>query len=120
MTVLALAIVLMLPNTEFTRLQWANTLARAEAEGKFYLAEPEKLLYSEEEALWFIVGVHRLYRVPQPHYIHKYFTSSREAKQLLRQHDTIWRYEAGTYIADAELYDKLVRMNGESRSTAGE
>src|SRR5665213_987540 len=48
---------------------WVAMTARAESEGKFYLNNPDKVLLSEQEAWWFIPGVHWMYGVKNPHYV---------------------------------------------------
>lgn len=66
-----LTTLLILPGAWKTRKYWNERTARAEAEGKFYLENPDKLLLSEEDALWFIDGVHRMYNVGEIHYLNK-------------------------------------------------
>ena len=61
-----------LPGTERTRQLWHTRMVRAEQEGKFYLENPGKLLYSEEDASWYIVGINEMYNVQQEHYINKH------------------------------------------------
>jgi hypothetical protein len=41
------------------------------SEGKFYLENPDKLLYSEEATRGYIVGIHAMDNVPQAHAINQ-------------------------------------------------
>ncbi len=43
------ALVVVLPGTHWTRQLWNERMGRAEREARFYLANPDKLLLSEEE-----------------------------------------------------------------------
>ncbi len=68
--VLALAALLALgAGAGKTRRLWTDMTAKAEREGKFYLANPDKVLLSNDPAWWFIPGVHRMYGVQTPHYV---------------------------------------------------
>jgi hypothetical protein len=60
LVVAAIAFCALLPGVEKTRRLWGDMLASADREGKFYLSNPEKILLSEQEAWWFIPGVHLL------------------------------------------------------------
>lgn len=108
-TILVLITFLILPSVEMTRWHWQTTVAQAETEGMFYINNPDKLLYSQAEALWFIQGVHELYNVPQKHYIHKYYPFSPLSQTMIRQYDTIWRAEGDHYVADDTLFQSIVR-----------
>lgn len=116
--VFGLVLFLVLPGTEMTRLQWLAITSKAEMEGKFYIENPDKLLYSEEEASWFIYGVHKLYNVPDEHYINKYFTTDPLAQRMIRKYDTIWHYELGEYVADDRLF-QIIKIDNLRSCTPG-
>lgn len=63
------ALVVLLPGVEKTRRLWAGMTCSAELEGKFYLNNPDKVLLSQQEAFWFIPGIHWMYGVKTPHYV---------------------------------------------------
>ena len=66
---LLITLTVVLPGTHWTRQLWNERMLRAEREGKFYIENPDKLLLSEEEAFWFIAGIHQMYGLAREHYI---------------------------------------------------
>ena len=110
---LVLVAMLVLPGTVRTRNLWDMRMARAEREGRFYLAHPDRLLYSEEDAWWFIMGIHELYKVPEPHYITRQFRVGDYTRAVLPLHTTIWRYNDGTFVPDNALYQLLKQENNQ-------
>jgi len=110
---LGILLVILLPGAMATRHYWDARFRRSEAEGRFYLANPEKLVYSEEDAAWFLHGLDRLYRVPRSHYISKLEVVSPQAKQLLSEYQAVWRYRSDRWSPDPALYEVLVRRNRE-------
>jgi hypothetical protein len=67
--IVLVALAALLPGLAKTRDLWSGIMASAEREGKFYLANPDKTLLSEEEAWWFIPGINWMYGVRPPHYV---------------------------------------------------
>jgi hypothetical protein len=59
----------LVPGAEKTRRLWSDLTASAEREGRFYLDNPGKVLLSEQEASWFIPGIHQMYKVKTTHYV---------------------------------------------------
>jgi hypothetical protein len=106
-----LLLIVLLPGSERTRRLWQERMARAEIEGRFYVNNPDKLMYSEEEAFWFIIGVHRLHNVTTEHYINKQFRVGKVESERLRQHSEIWRYHEGSFQPDAALFEELKKEN---------
>jgi hypothetical protein len=109
--VLVLAIALILPGTERTHQYWDGRMAAAEREGRFYLENPDKLLYSEEEAWWFIRGVHELYQVDDIHYLNAAQPTDPLTQPALARAPTIWRYRKGSFQPDDQLYQSLRTKN---------
>jgi len=109
--VLVVAALIIFHGTHRTRQHWNGRMARAEAEGRFYLENPDKLLYSEEDAYWFIVGVHRMYDVPREHYINKQYRIGDHARSMVATYATIWRYLDGHFMQDDELYRAIQQPN---------
>lgn len=95
-----------------TRKLWDEKMARAEMEGKFYLNNPDKLLYSEEDASWFIDGVQKMYPANKQHFINKQFLVGDNSKTMILNYPTIWRYDSGSFVADEKLYNELKEQNG--------
>ena len=50
---LLVVLAVVLPGTHQTRQLWNELMVRAEREARYYLANPDKLLLSEEEAFWY-------------------------------------------------------------------
>lgn len=71
---------------------WDALHARYRIEGQFYLANPDKLVYSELPAWWFLVGIDDLYRVPQRHYVIAARPGQAGDRELLEQFGSVWRY----------------------------
>ena len=74
---------------------WVAMTARAECEGKFYLNNPDKVLLSEQEAWWFIPGVHWMYGVKTPHYV------LLKDVQSTRTESPVWRYRTGGFAPES-------------------
>jgi len=84
------------PGVEKTRRVWAEMTTNAELEGKFYLDNPDKVLLSEQEAGWFIPGIHVMYKVETPHYLHIKDLRSGDAQSP----KPVWRLEGGEFVPD--------------------
>jgi hypothetical protein len=111
LVVLALAVAVTLPGTVQTRQHWDARMAAAEREGRFYLANPDKLLYSEEQAWWFIRGVHELYGVGQIHYLNASRPTDELTRPALARSATIWRYRDSAFGPDDALLRELRSQN---------
>jgi hypothetical protein len=109
--ILVLSLALILPGTERTHQYWDGRMAAAEREGRFYLENPDKLLYSEEDAWWFIRGVHELYQVADIHYINASRPVDQYTRPTLARYPTIWRYRKGSFQPDDRLYQSLRAKN---------
>jgi hypothetical protein len=107
----AMTLLVVVPGTDRTRGLWTQRMARTEAEGKFYLSNPDKLLYSEEDAFWFIIGVHRLYNVEGEHYINKQFRVGPTERTRLEKYSQIWSYQNGTIAPNTQLLEDLRQEN---------
>ncbi len=104
-----------LPGTVRTRAYWQARLARSEEEGRFYLTHPDRLVYSEEDADWFLPGLDRLYGVAHGHFVSKNQRSGPAARPMLERFPAIWRYRDGRWEADPELYEALLSENAAVR-----
>jgi hypothetical protein len=102
-----LLIGILIPGIRATQAYWEGRFARAEAEGKFYLTHPDKLVYSEEDAYWFLPGLERLYGVARSHYINKSDIGNAHTKAMLATFSTIWRYREGAWTEDSDLYSVI-------------
>lgn len=90
-----------------TQKKWEILLNRYEAEGKYYLEYPNRLLYSEVPAAWYLEGIRMLYAIPVRHHI----VVGEEARPLaesLAGHRVIWRYSDGKFVNDPELFEQLM------------
>ena len=102
---------ILLPGTHTTRQLWNERMTRAELEGKFYLENPDKLLFSEEDAYWFIPGVKSLYKVTNEHHIDKQNITGEHAQAMIKQFPIIWRFTDGQFVEDNELYQYIRKEN---------
>ena len=95
-SVALLTIAILIPGVEKTRQLWAGMISSAEREGKFYLANPDKVLLSEQAASWYIPGLDALYRIPVPHYV---LLNKPEATQA-NQPPVVWRNRGGMFVPE--------------------
>ncbi len=99
----ALALIVV-PGGWVTERKWQIAMRRYRYEGKYYLAHPDRLLYSELPAFWFLPGLDEMYAVSKSHHI--------TAAQLRfppdgQSYGTIWRYRTGKFVPDAKLWTQL-------------
>lgn len=111
--IITLAVVglLVLPGTVRTQQHWDFQKGLSRAEAMFYLSNPDKLLFSESDAYWFIIGVHKMYFVSEEHYILQEFRKNPQVSHMLSLYKTIWRYQDGHFISDDNLYQALLKEN---------
>jgi hypothetical protein len=81
-------------------------------EAMFYLQNPDKLVFSEDPAAWYLMGVHWMYGAGSEHHINYQFIQGEQVRDLLKQYSTIWRYQDGAFVRDEELYRTLQEKNG--------
>ena len=112
---LLIFVAIVAPGTQRTRAYWNRRLARSEVEGRFYLAHPDRLVYSEEEAYWFLPGLDRLYGVGRPHSVDKYAPTDPGAASALARFSTIWRQQDGAWTEDSALYARLRTQSADGR-----
>lgn len=98
---------ILVPGIQQTRDYWNYRLTNAENEARFYIANPDKLMLSEERAYWYIQNIHRLYKVSNPHYLNIQSLQGEHAKKMVYQFPTIWRIEDGVTFPDYPLYWKV-------------
>jgi hypothetical protein len=109
--VLVAALGVILPGTIRTRAYWHARFDRSEEEGRFYLAHPDRLVYSEEDADWFLPGLDRLYGGSRNHFVSKNRRGGPAVRQMLEQFPAIWRYRDGHWETDTALYEALLTEN---------
>lgn len=69
---------------------WDQRKAHHRADAEFYLANPDKLLYSDLPATWFLPGVHKVFSPEQePHFITPDLPFS-AAQERLEKHAELW------------------------------
>jgi hypothetical protein len=97
--VLALvALAVLLPGVVKTRKLWMEMTSSAEREGKFYLAHPDRMLLSEQEAWWFIPGVEWMYGTGKPHYV----LIKDLAAAKMDPGVPLWRFRGGSFVPDSD------------------
>jgi hypothetical protein len=113
---LCIFIAIVVPGMERTRVYWNGRFVRSEAEGRFYLAHPDRLIYSEEDATWFLPGLDRLYGAAGPHYVSKNELTGPHVREMLDRFSTVWRYQDATWVEDRALYVLIQGQNAETPS----
>lgn len=97
---------------EGARRHWADAKSKYEAEGRFYVAHPDKLLLSDVPAWWYIPGLHELYGVADPHYLLALRPDPVGDRAALARHDTLWhrnREKPPRVVERRDLYDLMAR-----------
>ena len=101
-----LTFAVLIPGAVVTRTEWQRLLLQSKREGRFYLAHPDRLFYSEVPAAFFLDGVRFLYDIPVRHHI---FAVERQQPpaEILNRYQTIWRVVDGKYVEDPKLFAEL-------------
>jgi hypothetical protein len=101
-----LTFAILIPGAVVTRTEWQRLMLQSKREGTFYVAHPDRLLYSEVPAAFFLDGVRLLYDIPVRHHV---FGSERQRPpaETLNRHQTIWRVVDGKYVEDPKLFSEL-------------
>ncbi len=104
---------MVLPTSWQTAKKWDHLKAVYETEARFYLDHPNRLLYTELPAPWFIGNVQDLYGGDaMPHYIDREALLDRGViTQLLEDHQEIWRGTPNGYAPDPQLLESLKTKN---------
>ncbi len=105
--VILITILFLLSGATTTIKKWNSSKSRYRLEGVYYLENPNRLIYSELPAHWYLKGIHDLYSVANRHYI----TSRQEesnVREVLLRHDTIWRYNGRDFVEDKVLFKELL------------
>ena len=89
-----------------TRAEWQRLMLQSKREGKFYVANPDRLLYSEVPGAFFLDGVRLLYGIPVRHHILS-IERPRPPAKVLERHQTIWRMVNGRFEPDPQLFAEL-------------
>lgn len=98
----------LVPGSLQTVSYWTLRTNLQAIEGQFYLSHPTRLLYSTQEAYWFIVGIHKLYGVPKEHYILKYAPEKERDLKLAREFPEVWALEGDHLISSRSLRNQLI------------
>jgi|GEM_PF-1330263 len=89
-----------------TRAEWERLMLQSKREGKFYVANPDRLLYSEVPGAFFLDGVRLLYDIPVRHHILA-LERERPPADVLNPHQTIWRLIDRKFEPDPQLFAEL-------------
>ncbi|HEY1756543.1 MAG TPA: hypothetical protein VGG72_14170 [Bryobacteraceae bacterium] len=92
---------ILLPGVAKTRKLWVEMTSSAEREGKFYLAYPDRILLSEQEAWWFIPGVEWMSGSGKPHYV----LSKDLATAKIPPGVPLWRFRDGAFVPEVSASD---------------
>ena len=89
-----------------TRTEWQRLMLQSKREGRFYVAHPDRLFYSEVPAAFFLDGVRLLYDIPTRHHVLA-SDQQRPKADSLNRYQTIWRVVDGKYVEDPKLFSEL-------------
>ncbi|HEY1583853.1 MAG TPA: hypothetical protein VGF73_12220 [Chthoniobacterales bacterium] len=101
-----LALIILLCGAVVTREKWQVMMAQYRREGLFYLAHPDRLLYSEVRAAFFLDGVRELYNIPKRHHVLS-VNRTKPPTDIIAGHTTIWRLVDGKFRQDRKLFLEL-------------
>jgi hypothetical protein len=100
---LACVALIVVPGGFVTQHKWHASMLRYKAEGQYYLAHPDRLIYSELPASWFLPGLDQMYEL-QPHSV---VAGTAHLDESFRRFATMWRYEGGEFVEDPALFAQL-------------
>jgi hypothetical protein len=105
MGMFALAAIALAAGGYATQRHWGREMDRAETEGRYYLQHPDRLVYSEVSAPWYLDGIRQLYKIEPRHHVTPNESGPLSPEQAA--YGTIWRYRDGTFVEDRQLYEAL-------------
>ena len=88
-----------------TRSQWNGLKDRYAVTGRFYIANRDKLVYSEVPAYWYLGGLKELYHLDHPFILSTSLKPSTLAP--VARVTEIWRYRSGKMVSDVKLWNDL-------------
>jgi len=91
-----------------TRAWWLERSGELARAGRFILENPDKVLYSEDLAFWFLPGVERLYRLDEGRFLNPYFERFARDRANLAQSTEIYREFAGAIVPAPEKRSELI------------
>ncbi|MCC6544928.1 MAG: hypothetical protein IT392_10600, partial [Nitrospirae bacterium] len=104
--ILIITLFLLIGSTTTVR-KWNSYKARYRIEGQYYLDNPNRLIYSELPAYWYLKGIHDLYSVAKLHYLTPQQQETNVREVLLR-YGMIWRYNGRDFVEDKDLFKELL------------
>lgn len=85
---------------------WDARKAPIEPLAHFYTQNPERLLYTDQPAIFFL-GWHNLHYYGDPQRFVTRKMDPKRAERILTQHKTIWRMQGQSFVRDQDLYNRL-------------
>ena len=98
-----LSCIFLLEGAHTTTQKWDVQKNMYRQEAAFYLANPDKLLYSTLPAPWFILGVQMAYNKHQPAHFITPTMFRDQVPEMLRRFPTLWRRIGDDYQPDPAL-----------------
>jgi len=102
-----LAVVVLIPSAWHAQQVWHEAMIRHRKQGKFYLEHPDRLLFCDLQAPWFLDALRAMYEVPIRHHVAAKGPDPMSCREM-ETYPTIWRYVGGTFVEDPALYTKLL------------
>ncbi len=88
-----------------TSRHWDEIKAIHTLDAQFYLDHPDRLLYSDLPAYWYLYGIHSLYKPGQePHYI---TYRDLDKCERLERFENVWTRVDGRFVEDRQLLERL-------------
>ena len=108
-----LAILLVIPiaiGSYQTRNFFRAEKSKYEMEARAYLANDEKLFYSEVHAWFYLLGITQLFKLKEMHFISNsdHTPTWLTFDALTGKYSTIWRLKDGKLVEDRALYESIV------------
>ena len=96
-----------------TKKWWSDRYRSLEAEGKFFIENPDKILYSEDPAYWFLSGLVVFYNLPERPFLNPYHENYNKYLELLRtnpdKYPTVYVRKDFEIVPSDERYRHILR-----------
>ena len=108
--ILITVIALTISGTHKTKKIWDNMKLLEEKEGKFYIANPDKLLISRANASWSIPGICKMYNIKEPHHIWAKNIKRNDHSKIFLKYNSVWLFHKGEIVQSYNLHKNLLKF----------
>lgn len=103
-----LFVVSVVPGSLRTRRYWDEYKRGYEIEGRFFLREPSRLVFSQVEAFWYLGDLGKLYGAQHPLVTSRDAATGKLDRKMLESYGTLWRRSGEGMIEDPVLFQELL------------